>query len=556
MRWFRSQVRSSGGWFYTKGVISLVLLAALFSSGVLLQAQGSKYTETFRWAHDFTFAQIDPHTCNSSEQQILLACYDRLVQYAYVDGELKIAPVIAKSWEVADDGMALIFHIRKGIYFDDGTPCDAYAVAFSLTRSKEIKLGQAKAYEWMKDVEVLDDYTVKVNMNYKFAPALAYLTHVTASIVNPTAVKEHATEEDPWAHEWFQQHTDGTGCFTLTQLQPGGDTVLTRKEHNWRDDLSEEDFKENPYLDIRNANIKTAIHSTIKEASTAIMLLERGGLDHIKSVVATMLQKAAARTPTFQIMTGSKLRHRFVFMNTQNPPLDDVNLRKALAYAVDYEGICEAVLGGAETPHGVPWLSAVWPQVTEGRYYYDPEKAKEYLAKSNYKGETLIFRGFPSPDMEAAATALVANWAAIGVDVEWKGLPWSILYPEWIKTGKADLVMFTGWPDYIDPDAQAIRYWSGYWPPNGWNVARYKNDRVDELFELGRRTYDREARVPIYEELQRIVIEECPIIWVSELTNADNAIGSWIHSNVPLHIPGEPDYLHIELIRKEPSEMP
>jgi len=516
----------------------------------------AKYTETFTWAHDFEFTQIDPATCNSSEMQILMACYDRLVEYGYVNNELKILPVLAESWEVANDATSITFHIRKGVSFDDGTPCDAQAVAFSLKRAKEIKKGQALPYDWMKDVEVLDDYTVKVNCNYPYAPGLAALTHMTASIVNPTAVKKHATTEDPWAYEWFQQHTDGTGCFNITQLEPGGTTILTRKDHNWRDDLTEKDFQANPYLDIRNANIKTAIHKTIKEASTMLMQLEKGELDHAKNVPAPMLKEAMARNSKITTVKGGVLRNRFVFCNTQKSPLDDVNLRKALAYAVDYQGICEKALGGSETPHGVPWLSAIWPQVTEGRYYYDPEKAKEYLAKSKYKGEKLIFRGFSSPDFEASAAALVADWAAIGVNVEWAGVPWSILYDEWILKGKADLVMFTGWPDYPDPDAVAIRYWSGYWPPNGWNVARYKNERVDELFMKGRQTANKEDRVPIYEELQKIVIDDCPIIWVSELTTNDQAIGTWIHANVPLLVPGESDFVHFELIHKESAELP
>jgi len=533
-------------------IAGAVLLVLFSSSGVFGEAK--PYTETFRWAHNFTVTQLDPNTINSTNQEIALACYDRLVQPICVGNEVRIAPMLAKSWEWADDGMALIFHLREGIFFDDGTPCDAYAVALSLTRAKEIKLEEAKSYEWMKDVEVVDDYTVKVNLNFPFAPAVAYLAHVTASIVNPTSVKAHATDNDPWAHEWFKDHTDGTGCFDVVKFQPGGDTILIRKEHNWRDNLTEEDFAENPYLDIRNANIQKAVYSTIREPATAIMLLEKGKLDCVEEMPAKLLQRAAERTSTIRIMSGSRITHRFVFMNMLNPLLADKNLRKAMTYAVDYEGICKAVLGGSETPHGVPWLSSFWPQVTEGRYYYDPEKAKDYLAQSSYDGETLLFRGFPTDD--AVAAALIANWAAVGINVDWRSLPWSILYPEWIKSGKADLVMFTGWPDYLDPDAQAIRYWSGYWPPAGWNVARYKNERVDELFQKGRTTLRKEDRIPIYEELQKIVIEDCPIIWISEMSQADSAVGTWIHCHVPLHVPGEPRYKHIELIRKEPSEMP
>ena len=533
---------------------TLAILAAmsLLAAGPLW---AKPYDQTFHWSHDFTMAQIDPNTCNSSEQQLVLACYDRLIQMAYVGGELKIVPMLAKSWKVSDDGMSYVFTLRQGVGFEDGTPCDAQAVAFGLTRAKEIKRGQSKDYAWMKSVEAVDGSTVRINLNYKYPSALAYLTHVTASIVNPASAKKNATKEDPWAYEWFQKNTDGTGCFKITKFQPGGETVLERKEANWRDNLSEEDYRENPYLDIRKSNIKKGIHSTIKEPSTTIMLLNKGEIDHIKSGVATMLKRAAEKNPRFKIMEGATMRHRFVFLNTQRAPLDDINLRKAMAHAVDYKGICEKVMAGGETVHGVPWLSSIWPMVKEGAYGYDPKKAKEYLAKSGYKGQTLVFRGFPSPDFEASATALVANWAAVGIEVDWKGVPWSILYPKWVKSGEADMIMFTGWPDYPDPDAQAIRFWSGYWPPNGWNVARYKNEKVDELFEQGRTTYDRAERERIYTELQKIVIEECPMIWVSEKGMADNAIGSWIHSPVPLHIPGEPDYLHLELINKNPAEI-
>lgn len=536
-----------------KSLIWVSILLVVFSiNGLSLHGeQAGLYTEVFTLATGFDYSSADPAGCSDETMQLLLLCYDRLVEEAYVDGELKIVPMLAKAWEVTENGMGLILHLRKGVNFDDGTPCDASAAQLSLQRTKEIKLG--RSYDWLKNVEVLDAYTVKLELSYKYAPALAILTYVTSAIINPTAIREHMNEGD-WGHDWFDIYTDGSGPFKLARWEPGGNTVLIRKEHNWRDSLTEEDFKDNPRLNTGDGNIKKAVYRYVPEAATMMMLLGKGGVDAAKGVSAVISGPIVEENPKIERLSGFGTQHRFVFINCSKTPLNDLNLRKALAYAVDREAICKEIVP-SESPKGHLWLHDMWPECPEEyHYHYDLAKAEEYLAKSEYDGETLRFRGFPYSDFEAVASVLVAEWTAIGVDVEWKGIPWSILWGDEIVENKADLVMFAGWPDFLDPDAQAIRLWSKYIPPNGFNVARYVNEEYDELFMAGRTTYNKEKRIAIYEEIQKIIFDDCPVVWISQLTNARNIQGTWI-KNTRL-IPGEIYTWNIEQIRKVPSEMP
>lgn len=127
---------------------------------------------------------LDPHiTVDNNSWRAIYYCYDRLVEYA---GEsTKLRSGLAESWEFSDDGLTHTFHLRKGISFIDGTPFNAEAVKFNFDRLFAIGKGPAGTFEFIKSVEVVDEYTVKFTLHAPFAPALSVFATDQGCIVSP-----------------------------------------------------------------------------------------------------------------------------------------------------------------------------------------------------------------------------------------------------------------------------------------------------------------------------------------------------------------------------------
>ncbi len=127
---------------------------------------------------------LDPHiTVDNNSWRAIYYCYDRLVEYA---GEsTKLRSGLAESWEFSDDGLTHTFHLRKGISFIDGTPFNAEAVKFNFDRLFAIGKGPAGTFEFIKSVEVVDEYTVKFTLHAPFAPALSAFATDQGCIVSP-----------------------------------------------------------------------------------------------------------------------------------------------------------------------------------------------------------------------------------------------------------------------------------------------------------------------------------------------------------------------------------
>lgn len=471
--------------------------------------------QTFVKAKNQPLSHLDPHAINDGTMIELGTVYDTLLDYAKED-PTTIQPMLATDWESVDGGSQWVLTLREGVEFDDGTPFDGYAAMRSLQRSKNLTAGQSKPYEWIESVEESGEYEVTINAAGSYGPAPAQLTFVTTSIVNPTAIDEHEDEENI-GHEYFKTNVHGTGAFDFVEWDKGNRFVATLDEDNWRFDL--EDPPANLVMP-EDANITTFRAPIIREQLTQKQQLARGDVDVTRDLSWTNTQEVVANNDNVELYDGgADLYAKYIFMMCQREPTSDPNFRKALAYAADYTGIAEELVGTG-IPWGVPWAEGIWPSMDEDRAYrQNVERAKELLAQTEYDGRELTFRSIKGSQNDKVGSALVANFEEIGVTVDHEDIPWSNLYEQLTSAETMpDLLMYSGWPDVADPDGPAVRYWGDYWPPDGWNTAYYQNDEYDELYTEARDSGDREKREQLYAQMQDILMDEVPIIWLFQQT--------------------------------------
>lgn len=464
---------------------------------------------TFNYAKAQPLTHMDPQAINDGTMVQLGLVYDQLLDYAKGD-PTTIRPALATDYESVDGGSEWVLQLREGVEFHDGTSFDAYAAKRSLERAKALDAGQSKPYDWVESVEETGDLEITIYCDGEFGPAPAALTFITTSIMNPTAIDEH-WDDDAYGHEYFQENTHGTGPFQLENWQPEEIFVAERVSDHWRDRI------ENPpdNLEIpEDANVDVYRNHIVREQLTQKQQLARGDVDVPQNLDNRNIEDVIQEDRVTRYNAGADMYNKYIFMMCQREPTSDVEFRKALAYAADYQGIAEDLIETA-VPWGTPWAEGIWPRVTEGQYRRDLDRAEEHLENSVYDGGELTFRSIQNPENDQVGEALISNFAEIGVEVDHRAIPWADLFEQLSEAETMpDLLMYTGWPDYADPNGPAIRYWGEYWPADGWNTAYYQNERYDELFVEARSSGDRAHREELYTEMQEILLDEVPIIWL------------------------------------------
>ncbi len=499
--------------------------------------------QVFIKAKNQALTHLDPQAINDGTMIELGTVYDTLLDYGKED-PTTIRPMLATDWEPVDGGSQWVLTLREGVEFDDGTPFDGYAAMRSLQRAKNLTAGQSKPYEWIESVQDSGEYEVTIDAAGSYGPAPAQLTFVTTSVMNPTALDEHESEEN-LGHEYFKTNVHGTGAFDFQSWEKGNRFVATLDEDNWRFDL--DDPPANLAIP-EEANVTEFRGEIVREQLTQKQRVARGDIDVSRDINWTNTQEVVNNNDNVVLYDGGPdLYAKYVFMMCQREPTSDVNFRKALAYAADYRGIAEELVG-IGVPWGVPWPQGIWPRVTEGQYRRNLEKAREFLEKSSYSGRELTFRSIKGSENDKVGSALVANFEEIGVKMNHEDIPWSNLYEQLTSAETMpDLLMYSGWPDVADPDGPAVRYWSDYHPPDGWNTAYYANSEYDEMYVEARDSGDRETRAELYRKMQELLIEEVPIIWLYQ-----ESYRRAVNANVPnySYTPGDFNYVPAHQFRK------
>jgi peptide/nickel transport system substrate-binding protein len=371
-------------------------------------------------------------------------------------------PALAESWEMAADKSAYTFHLRKGVKFTDGTdfnaqackfcwdlmvpPADAGAGAAPSTDTTAAPpastdttgAGAAPAgppgpagpppdFAFVKSIELVDDYTVKVNLKYWSNQVLPFIGRKSWAVFSPTAYQQMGKDK-------MDMNPVGTGAFTLKSFTPNQEMVLAKNPTYWMKDAQGQQL---PYLD----GVDIIVFKDPTTMTVAVQSGQIDGADHISYPGAKQL----ASDPTKYTLNHFGGPVAMMEVNTSDPSSvwSDKNVRQALEYAVDKEGISKSVTLGFEPPVYtiIHSLTDVADPGTTPRKY-DPEKAKQLITASG-KQIPAINISFNSTEGSAdAATAIQANLAAIGITAKLNGMPSAAFAPISTKppTG-SDIIM-------------------------------------------------------------------------------------------------------------------
>ena len=447
---------------------------------------------------------LDPAAVTAvNDFRILMNLYEGLVRYR--DGTLEVEPALATAWTISEDGTEYTFTLREGVNFHDGSPFNAEAVKFNFDRM----LNEDHPYHdtgpfplsfffsSIEETEVVDDMTVKFTLNAPYAPFLSNLAYPTGLLVSPAAVMEHGAE--------FGRNPSGTGPFTFTEWRSNEAVVIEANAEYWDGSPA----------------MQAVVFRPITDANTRTAEMLAGGIDLMVEVPPVALSEFQDATYTVHEQAGPHVW--FLILNAKEGPFADVRLRQAANYAINKEAIVNDVLEGtAEVAAGPtpPAFAWAYNEALEP-YPYDPDRARELIAEAGAEGAELTFYvtegGSGMLDPIAMGTAMQADLEAVGFDVSIETYEWNTFLGEVNPglEGKADMAQMAWMTN--DPDTLpylALR--TAAWPDQGgFNSGYYSNPQVDELLEQARVATDQDERAALYREMQEIVQEDAPWVFVA-----------------------------------------
>lgn len=412
-----------------------------------------------------------------------------------------VVPVLATSWEIEDGGRRYVFRLREDARWSDGEPVTAQHFADSCRRILDPATGSEYAYLMyvLKNGRAVNESKLPVSelgvaAPEKFtlvveleAPSAFFLSLTTFEITYPVRI------------DVIEKH--GAGWTEAGNLVSNGPYVLTEWKHENVMELTA-----NPEFFGTPPPAKRARLLMIPEKITAMTLYDRGELDVMDNHSLDPLDIPQYETrENFERVP--QLRGYYYGFNVNAPPFDNVLVRRAFAHAVD-RTVFAKILRGGERPT-TSWVPpGMFAFNDDIGLAYDPEKARALLAEAGYpggKGLPEVIACFNTAEHHALiAQTLQAQWREnLGVEVGISNMEWKV-YLDRLQNDPPQLFRMGWGADYPDPD-NFLNLFTSY---SGNNKGRWKNARYDEMVEAAASELDPEKRRAMYDEIQRLLLEE------------------------------------------------
>ena len=431
----------------------------------------------------------------------------------------RLTPNLCTHYEVSDDVMEWVFHLDDRAVFHDGTPLTAEAVAWTLKGILSFQRPRAaNILPVMNEdsIQVVDNHTLRIVLTTPFADLPWLLGYAGQTFVaNPEEVMAHEVNGDE-GEGWLLENAAGSGPFRIKRWEPGTVYEIEAVPDYWRGWPGE-------------GRLAGVIWKIIRDTAERRMALLAGELDIADTISADDLSLINDNPGTHSEAHPGYLAG-FIKMNTQKEPFTDVNFRKFMAYAFDYEGFV-ATQGG---PQLAPLLTGCLPDGVPGHdpsvqpvYRQDLEKAREYLDKTQWSAggfdlDFVYVTGLPFE--EAMGTMLAEPLAQFGITVNlvpkvWPDMVAMSTFPD---TGADTACIY----DDLGPVATQwfrYEYYSKFWDkPEGGSfqsASFYKNPDFDALLEQAETTADDEERLELVKDMQRVIMEDIPAVMVYTMSN-------------------------------------
>jgi ABC-type transport system substrate-binding protein len=450
-------------------------------------------------------ASLDPSDVSSVYESLPVnQIFDGLVA---INPSLNVEPALAETWTISRDGLVYTFRLRQGVRFHDGTPLAADDVVFTFRHALDPKRERPSSVgpylsslrgaddfaagrrPDLPGVRALDERTVRIELDQPRPTFLEVLAVDFLRVVPREAVERLGAPR-------FRREPVGTGPFRLTRWDERGLRLEANPEY----------FGGRPKVEA-----VTIAFPSPGERDLGAGRFERGEIDAFEPN-AEMLERVS-RLPGVAVFRFHELNLSFLGMGTGHPPLDDPRIRRAVAHAINREGIAALSPTVRRAAHGIlpPGLPAYSPNPKA--LPYDPARSRELLAEAGHPGgrglaPLKVYTSAGTSRSRETDRRIAADLEAVGFRVEVEEVGWAEMSR---RTEDHDAPAFLlGWvADIPDPDAFLATLFE---PETSSNYFSFRDDGVAELLRAGARETHPVARARVYRDVERRILELAPVV--------------------------------------------
>jgi peptide/nickel transport system substrate-binding protein len=406
--------------------------------------------------------------------------YSALLQ---VTPTMDYRPDLATGWETPDD-KTIVFHLKTDVKFQNGQPLTAKDVKWTYDSLMDANFASPKksGYAAVDHIETPDDHTVVFKLK---EPNPGILDNLSLGIV-PTGADTNIYKSKPI----------GAGPYKVVEFRPD-DRVVLEAFDGWHGGAPK---------------IKRVVVRIIPDATTMVLELRRGTVNFAVNQIPFENVAEFDNNKDFKVIKTPGSVYQYLAFNMRDPVLRKREVRQAIAYAIDRERIIRDIQRGYATPTDTMFAQGHWARAENlPTYPYDPNKAKQFLAKAGYaNGVSLVFKTSTDAEANSRAQVMQQMLKQVGINMQIQQNEMSTFLAD-IQKGSFQMYSLSR-NGIQDPDFYYIIFFSKNIPPEGQNRGYYNNPRVDALILQGRSTFDRAKRKPVYAEMQRLVQEDLPYL--------------------------------------------
>ena len=397
-----------------------------------------------------------------------------------VDAQGRLVPWLAERWHTTDN-LNYTFFLKKGVRFHGGRELTAEDVKFVLDRARnpETKHPNVRHYEDIATIHVRDPYTVTIALKQTNAMFLHNLARQGSVIYPREAVDQQKSQPI------------GTGPFMLERWDRGDRIVLKR----------------NPEYHVKGLpKLERVTFRFIPDANAALAALQAGDIDVMAFGLGPESVEVVRRAPSLQLILGETTSDVILALNNSKRPFSDVRVRRALTHAVDKAEVVKGAMFGLGRVLGsnIDPLNPYFVDMAKA-VPYDPARAKQLLTEAGYPdGFEAVLKVPPQyPYTVRTGEVLVGQLAKVGVRVKLEQIEWGQWLDRIYKNADYDMT--------IIGHAEA---WDAGNYANPKYYYRYESARFQEVFAESERTLDDKKRRELYVQLQKIMADEAPVVWL------------------------------------------
>ncbi|MGG1659978.1 glutathione ABC transporter substrate-binding protein [Brevibacillus sp. NRS-1366] len=453
---------------------------------------------------------LDPHflTTIVSGSIVNNKIYEGLVR---LSKDMTYQPALATEWKQLSD-VIWEFKLRQGVTFHDGSPFNADAVVKTFERilDKNVGATRAQAFEMVKEVKPIDDFTIQFILKRPFAPFFTVLAGSEGSILSPKAVEQYGKE--------LTKHPTGTGPFTFQSWLPGQEIVLVRNETYWGE----------------QAKVDKVVFKVIPEDATRIAMVESGEAHVAEQLPVSEINRVQS-SKVMGLGSYDSFGVDYIGFNFRKKPFDDVRVRQAISHAIDSGAIIQGIFNGIGTPANTSLAPTVFgydPQVK--LYSYDLNKARLLLKEAGYPdGFQASIYTSDNKLRISMAEVIQSQLKGIGIDLQVQVMEIGA-YVAAASKGETEMFI-SNWGASADGDYTQYNLFHSRSQGSPGNHFFYSNPQVDQLIDGARSEVASEKRKQLYAKAQQLEMEDAVMIPIRNSVNlaaiSSHAKGIWISPN-------------------------